>query len=77
MRRHMEELERIDVGIRSIKHDMKNTLSVISQLASADDTVENKALQMYLSELNQTFGGLEFRFQTGNTVVDALLNMKY
>lgn len=77
MRGHMEELERIDVGIRSIKHDMKNTLSVISQLASADDTVENKALQMYLSELNQTFVGLEFRFQTGNTVVDALLNMKY
>ena len=32
---------------------------------------------MYLSELNQTFGGLEFRFRTGNTVVDALLNMKY
>ena len=30
-----------------------------------------------MSELNQTFDRWEFRFKTGNTVVDTLLNMKY
>ena len=34
-------------------------------------------MQTYLEELNQTMDRLEFRFKTGNTVVDTLLNMKY
>jgi hypothetical protein len=75
MQEHMNEMERIDSGIRSMKHDMKNTISVITQLASKNG--ENTELQTYLSELNQTIGSLEFQFKTGNTVVDTLLNMKY
>ena len=33
MQDHIEEMERIHSGIRSMKHDMKNTLTVIMQLA--------------------------------------------
>ena len=73
MQEHMEEMERIYSGIRSMKHDMKNTLAVIMQLAGR----EKAELQTYLSELNQNFDNLEFQFKTGNTVVDTLLNMKY
>lgn len=73
MQEHMEEMEHIYSGIRSMKHDMKNTLSVIMQLAGKDET----ELQTYLSEINKGFEQLEFRFRTGNTVADVLLNMKY
>ena len=69
----MREMERVYSGIRGMKHDMKNTLSVIMQLASGKE----EELQAYLEELNQTMDRLEFRFKTGNTVMDALLNMKY
>ena len=73
MQEHMEEMEHIYSGIRSMKHDMKNTLAVIMQLAGK----EEEELQTYLAELNQNFDRLEFQFKTGNTVVDTLLNMKY
>ncbi len=73
MQEHMEEMEHIYSGIRSMKHDMKNTLAVIMELAGKDET----ELQIYLSEINKGFEQLEFRFRTGNTVADVLLNMKY
>lgn len=76
MQEHLTEMERVYSGIRSMKHDMKNTLAVIMQLA-AQNSEKNAELQAYLSELNQTFDRLEFQFKTGNTVVDTLLNMKY
>lgn len=73
MQEHIEDMERIYSGIRSMKHDMKNTLAVIMQLAGKEEA----ELRIYLSELNQNFDRLEFQFKTGNTVVDILLNTKY
>lgn len=77
MQEHIEEMERIYSGISGMKHDMKNTLSVIQRLSAGNSAEENVKLQTYLSELNQSFEKLEVRFKTGNTVVDTLLNMKY
>lgn len=51
MQEHMEEMEHIYSGIRSMKHDMKNTLAVIMELAGKDET----ELQTYLSEINKGF----------------------
>lgn len=73
MKEHMEEMERVYAEIRGMKHDMKNTIAVIGQLS----TEENRELKEYLSDLNNTFDRLEMGFQTGNTVADTLLNMKY
>ena len=73
LQEHMGEMERVYSGIRGMKHDMKNTLSLIMQLAAGKE----EELQAYLEELNQTMDRLEFQFKTGNTVVDTLLNMKY
>lgn len=75
MQEYMEETKRVQSGIRSMKHDMKNTLAIIMQLTSKDEGKEE--LYHYLAGFNQTMSGLEYRFHTGNTVVDALLNMKY
>ncbi|MBO5237383.1 MAG: GHKL domain-containing protein [Lachnospiraceae bacterium] len=77
MQEHMAEMEHIYSGVRSMKHDMKNTLSVIMQLALNEDGQSNEKLQNYLLEMNQTMDRLEFQYKTGNSVVDVLLNMKY
>ncbi len=73
LQEHMGEMERVYSGIRGMRHDMKNTISVIMQLAAGKE----EGLQAYLEELNRTMDRLEFRFKTGNTVVNTLLNMKY
>lgn len=77
MQEHIAEMEHMYSGIRGMKHDMKNSLTVIMQLAERSGNAENTELKAYLSELSQTFDRLEIRFKTGNTVVDTLLNMKY
>ena len=38
---------------------------------------KEEELQAYVEELNRTMDRLEFRYKTGNTIVDTLLNMKY
>lgn len=76
MQEHIEEMEHIYSGVRSMKHDMKNTVSVIMQLALKEGKA-NTELESYLHELNQTMDRLEFQYKTGNSVVDILLNMKY
>ncbi len=73
LQEHIGEMERVYSGIKGMRHDMKNTISIIMQLAAEKED----GLQAYLEELNQTMDRLESRFQTGNTVVDTLLNMKY
>lgn len=97
MQRQMEEMEHIYTGIRSMKHDMQNTVSVMMQLAaeSAGADTERRngnmrhqnrnmahrnadaELQNYLAEFQRTFEQLDFRYRTGNAVIDTLLNMKY
>lgn len=73
MQEHMNKMERIYSGIRSMKHDMNNTIYVIGQLSDE----KNSELQAYLRELNSNLKKLEIRYKTGNTVVDTLLNIKY
>lgn len=77
LQEHIEEMERVYSGIRSMKHDMKNTLCVIQRLFDRDREEENQELQIYLADLNRAFEKLEISFKTGNTIVDILLNMKY
>lgn len=77
MQEHMEEMEHIHSGIRSIRHDMKNILSIIVSLAAENGKKEDSGLQAYLSELNRTMDRLELKFKTGNAVADILLNRKY
>lgn len=70
LQEHTREVERLYEGVRSIKHDMGNTLAVLQRLSG-------EKYSAYLAELNKSFEKLELRFRTGNAVADALLNMKY
>lgn len=77
MQEHMAELERIYSGVRSVKHDMKNTVAIAMRLAAGDKPEEREELQRYLEGLNGALEEQEPGFRTGNIVVDTLLNMKY
>ena len=77
MQEHMGEMEHLYAGVRSLRHDMKNTMTVLMSLSAATKEEEKAELAAYLSELNRSFDKLELRFQTGNAVADALLSMKY
>ena len=77
MQEHIAEIERLYSGIRNIKHDMRNTLSIVMCLASENREAEKGELDAYLTELNRTLDKLELHYRTGNAVVDTLLNMKY
>ncbi|MCH5275896.1 MAG: sensor histidine kinase [Lachnospiraceae bacterium] len=77
MQEHMTETERLYSGIRNIKHDMRNTLSIVMRLSAGNEGEENGELEAYLEGLNHTLDKLDFHYRTGNAVVDALLNMKY
>ena len=76
MREQMDETERVYSDIRRIKHDMKNTVSVITHLSELSGD-ENKELKEYLAGLNCELEKSEIIFKTGNAVADTLLNMKY
>ena len=77
MQEHITEIERLYSGIRNIKHDMRNTLSIVMQLSAGDEGADKEELDVYLTELNRTLDKLELRYRTGNAVADTLLNMKY
>ena len=77
MQEHITEIERLYSGIRSIKHDMRNTLSIVMHLSGGNERVEKGELEAYLTELNRTLDRLELRYRTGNAVADTLMNMKY
>lgn len=77
MEEHVREVERLYSGIRNIKHDMRNTLSVVMRLSVGEEVTEKGELTAYLTELNRTLDKLELRYRTGNAVADTLLNMKY
>lgn len=77
MQEHITEIERLYSGIRNIKHDMRNTLTIVMRLSSENERAEKEELDAYLTELNRTLDKLELRYRTGNAVTDTLLNMKY
>ncbi|MCM1174043.1 MAG: ATP-binding protein [Blautia sp.] len=79
MQKYIEEIEHIYAGIRSMKHDMQNTVSLLlaGESAGADAGKADAGLHDYLAEFQKAFARLEFRYRTGNAVVDTLLNMKY
>ena len=77
MQEHMAETERLYSGIRNIKHDMRNTLSIVMRLSAGNEGEGNGELEAYLEGLNHALDKLDFHYRTGNAVADALLNMKY
>ena len=74
LQEYVGERERIWSGVRGLKHDMRNTLSVAMRIAEKGG--EGERLQAYLEQLSLSLDAFETEFRTGNVVADALLDMK-
>lgn len=79
LQNHVNEMERVYSGIRGMKHDIKNQISVVMQFVGQMKNKEDIGTEWseYLLELNRSIDKLEFQFRTGNAVADAILNMKF
>ncbi len=75
MEEHLRETERVYADVRAMKHDVKNQLAVVMELAEHSGTQEE--LQDYLAQLHRTLNSLDFSFKTGSAVVDTLVGIKY
>ena len=75
MESHLKETERIYAGVRAMKHDMKNQLAVVVELAGHSG--EQEELQAYLAQMNRTLSKLDFPCKTGSAALDTLLAIKF
>lgn len=70
---HMQEILLREQKTRAFRHDIKNHLTVLTELLKTGQT--DRACD-YLSHLDQAAAGLSSAVQTGNGAVDALLGSK-
>ena len=75
---YIQEMNRAYAGVRSMRHDMKNQLSVMYELLHRirQGDGEEQELEAHLKTLEKTADSLEPEFRTGNVVVDAILHLK-
>lgn len=75
MEEHLRETERVYAGVRAMKHDMKNQLAVVTELAGHSG--EQAELQTWLAQLNRTLSELDFPCKTGSAALDTLVGIKF
>lgn len=78
--KHIQDMEQLYEGIRSMKHDMTNYLFDIKSLLSArgisvDD--DKEGLGAYFSGIGGTLERFNYSFYTGNPVTDVIINGKF
>lgn len=71
---HIQERAQMDVELREIQHNMKGHLICIKGYLDKKDEV---ALSTYLSGININFKDTRKICDTGNVVIDAIINTKY
>lgn len=80
---HVQEMERLYDGIRGMRHDMNNYIADMEQLLveslSRERTGESAGAQAqgYLCHMKKTLDTLTMRYQTGNPVMDVVMNRKW
>ena len=72
LKKHFDEMTEFNERLRGMRHDMKNHIAVLAQLASGLEGAEE--LKDYLSDMHANMGQVNARFLTGLTVIDALLS---
>ena len=70
----IEVMKNQELSIRRMKHDMKNHCIVIAELAKQKDYGK---IQNYLQEMLQEMETKQVWLQTGNIVIDGVVNYKF
>lgn len=68
-----ESYKEAQLETRKLRHDMRNHFFCIQMLAKEGKYAE---MQEYLESFNEAVSDISMKFQTGNDIVDAILNVK-
>lgn len=71
--RQDEEIRKLHNKMRALKHDMKNHLMVIASYLNSEDIV---AAKTYISEILDKLNSIHSYIETGNTLLNHILNEK-
>lgn len=74
MKKRLEETENFYGSIRKVRHEMKNHMANIKGLAGAGEYGE---IEDYVRRMDETMQELEYKYVTGNAVMDVIINDKY
>ncbi len=77
MQHSMAEMEQLYDGIRSVRHDMRNHMTVLQNLMWKEDGGENEEIRQYFTDMVQSVEQLDNRMHTGNAVSDAVVGSKF
>lgn len=81
MQSSIVELEHLYDGIRSVKHDMKNHMTVLRKLIQKkyqqENREEDEEIRHYFDGMYQSVEQLDTKVHTGNAVSDAVLGSKF
>ena len=73
MERHVAEVEKMQLHIRSLKHDMRNHVMVLERLCGQNEDAREYVAKLK-EQVDETVGGAGL--QTGNPVADIILDEK-
>lgn len=74
MQSHIREIEQLYAGIRGMKHDVKNHITVMESLMVQQNYEEARA---WLGSVERAVEQMEYEHRTGNPVTDVIINEKY
>ncbi len=80
MQNSMVEMEHLYDGIRSVKHDMNNHMTVFQRLLQEkclSNSGEDEEIRQYFKGMYQSVEQLETKVHTGNAVSDAVISIKF
>ena len=73
MKDHVDKVEGLYQGIRSIKHDINNHIMVLEDLVASGN---EKVAREYLEDMKKDFDDTNFSVKTGNPVTDVIISEK-
>lgn len=75
MEQHIGDIENLYVGIRGMKHDMKNYIADMDALMNEESGKQSDqtALKQYLDLLQASVEQLDMKYNTGNLVTDIII----
>ena len=71
---HYKQIEEMNAGVRALKHDMKNHMLCLKALLDND---KNDQAIGYLANITNQIETLDMKINTGDTIIDAILQQKY
>lgn len=73
---HIRDMEEVYVGIRGMKHDMKNYIAdvqaLFARMAAGEDCISEE-LKQYMDSMEVSLEKLDRRYRTGNPVTDVIV----